>query len=52
MLTKSLSVLQVFARQRTEKRHKALTSKQWVNADRVVMIILFISMIVGAIIFA
>lgn len=52
MLIKSFTVLQAFARQREENQTKPLTRKQWINADRVVMIILFLSVIVAAVLFS
>ncbi len=51
MITK-LPLLQAFARQKAEIEQKELTQKQWINADRIVMLILFLSVIVGAIIFS
>ena len=51
MITK-LSILQTFARQKEEIDQKELTQKQWINADRVVMLILFLSVIIGAIVFS
>lgn len=52
MLIKSLTVLQAFARQKEEVKHKAITRTQWINADRVVMIVIFLSVIIGAIVFS
>ncbi|WP_165500354.1 hypothetical protein [Pedobacter psychroterrae] len=51
MITK-LPLLQAFARQKEEIEQKELTQKQWINADRIVMLILFLSVIIGAIIFS
>lgn len=51
MITK-LSLLQTFARQKEEIEQKELTRKQWINADRIVMLILFLSVIIGAIVFS
>lgn len=47
-----LPLFQAFARQKEEIEQKELTQKQWINADRIVMLILFISVIIGAIIFS
>ena len=51
MITK-LSLLQAFARQKEAVEQKELTRKQWINADRIVMIALFLSVIIGAVIFS
>ena len=51
MITK-LPLLQAFARQKEEIEQKGLTQKQWINADRIVMLVLFISVIIGAIVFS
>ncbi len=52
MLIKLNPIAQIFARQKEEKVAKPLTKKDWVNADRIVMVILFASVIIGAIIFS
>lgn len=52
MLIKLHSILQVFARQKEEKKERHLTRKEWINADRMVMIALILSVIIGAIIFS
>lgn len=52
MLIKSLTVLQSLAQHREEVKRKAITRKQWINADRLVMIIIFISVIVAAAVFS
>lgn len=52
MLIKLNPILQVFARQKEEKKEHTLTRKEWINVDRMVMIALFISVIVGAIVFS
>ena len=52
MLIKSPSILQAFARQKEEKETKALTRNQWIMADRVVMIALFMMVIIGSLVFA
>ncbi len=52
MLIKSFTVLQAFARQKEETQSRPITRKQWINADRIVMTILFLSVIIGAILFS
>ena len=52
MLIKLNSILHIFARQKEEKAARRLTRKEWINADRIVMIILILSVIIGAIIFS
>lgn len=52
MLIKLHSILQVFARQKEEKKEQALSRKDWINVDRMVMIALLLSVIIGAIIFS
>ncbi|MES2829519.1 MAG: hypothetical protein V4687_15265 [Bacteroidota bacterium] len=52
MLIKSPSLLHVFARQKEEVEAKPLSRDQWVQADRIVMAILFIAVIFGAILFS
>lgn len=52
MLSKSYSIFHAFARQKEEKASAPLTRQQWINADRIVMILLFVSVIIGAIIFS
>ena len=52
MLIKSFTVLQAFARQKEETQARPITRKQWINADRIVMIALFLTVIVGAILFS
>lgn len=47
-----LALLQAFARQKEAVEQKELTRKQWINADRIVMLLLFLSVIAGAIIFS
>jgi len=51
MITK-LSLLQAFARQKEAVEQKEITKKQWINADRIVMVALFLSVIIGAIVFS
>lgn len=51
MITK-LPLIQAFARQKEEIEQKELSRKQWINADRIVMLILFIGVVIGAIIFS
>lgn len=52
MLIKLNSILHIFARQKEEKVAHHLTRKEWINVDRIVMIILILSVIIGAIIFS
>ncbi|WP_316813654.1 hypothetical protein [Pedobacter heparinus] len=52
MLIKLSPILQVFARQKEEKKERPLTRKEWINLDRIVMITLVIAVIAGAIIFS
>lgn len=52
MLLKLSSILQVFARQKEEKKERPLTRKEWINLDRIVMVTLVIAVIAGAIIFS
>ena len=52
MLIKLNPILQVFARQKEEKATRPLSRKEWINADRIVMLILIIGVIIGAIIFS
>jgi hypothetical protein len=48
MLIKSPTILQAFARQKEERAVKALSRNQWIMADRIVMIALFMMVIIGA----
>jgi hypothetical protein len=52
MLIKSPTILQVFARQKEEVETKALSRNQWIMADRIVIIALFMMVIVGSLVFA
>jgi hypothetical protein len=52
MLIKLNPILQVFARQKEEKKERPLSRKEWINVDRIVMIALILSVIIGAIIFS
>ncbi|EDM37261.1 hypothetical protein PBAL39_08966 [Pedobacter sp. BAL39] len=52
MLSKSYSISQIFARQKEEKKAKSLSRQDWIKADRVVMMLLFIAVIVGAVLFS
>ncbi|MET4139024.1 hypothetical protein [Pedobacter sp. UYP1] len=52
MLIKLNLITHAFARSEREKQEKALTQKQWVTLDRIVMLILFLGVIAGAIIFS
>lgn len=52
MLVKLNLLSSAFARHEHVRQEKALTKKQWVNVDRVVMILLFAGVIAGAILFS
>jgi len=52
MLIKLNPILQVFARRKEERAEQPLSRKEWINADRIVMLILIVGVIVGAIIFS
>lgn len=52
MIIKVQSLLFPYARQREEKQPKVLTRKDRINADRVVMLALFLLTIAGAILFS
>ena len=52
MLIKLSPIFQSYARHKEEKIEKALTRKQWIVADRVLMVILFVSVIVAAVAFS
>ncbi len=52
MLIKSPSILHVFAKQKEEVEYKAISRKQWIMADRIVITALFLIVIVGAILFS
>lgn len=52
MLIKLNPILQVFARQKEEKKERPLSRKEWINADRIVMLVLVVGVIIGAIIFS
>lgn len=53
MLINLNPIAQIFARQKEEeKAARPLTRKDWINADRIVMVILFASVIIGAIVFS
>jgi hypothetical protein len=52
MLIKSPSVFQAFARQKEEVTPRELTRKQWIMADRIVIIALFMMVIIGSLVFA
>lgn len=53
MLAKMNLLFPAFARQeRVTRQPNALTHKQWVSVDRIVMAILFVVTIAGAIIFS
>jgi hypothetical protein len=60
MVVKIYSIFQVFARrkeesteeERTQGIERQITRKEWINADRIVMLILVVGVIIGAIIFS
>lgn len=64
MLVKLYPIFQVFARRKedgagvaesmehTERTERPITRKEWINADRVVMLILILGVIIAAIIFS
>lgn len=52
MLIKLNPILQVFARRKEERAERELTRKEWINADRIVMLILIVAVIIGAVIFS
>ncbi|MBB6500242.1 hypothetical protein HDF25_002390 [Pedobacter cryoconitis] len=52
MLIKLNLISPTFARQERVRQEKALTQKQWITIDRIVMIIMFLGVIAGAIIFS
>lgn len=41
-----------FARQERVKQQTALTKQQWITIDRIVMLLMFVSVITGAVIFS
>ncbi|WP_316816387.1 hypothetical protein [Pedobacter nyackensis] len=52
MLIKLNPFLHVFARRKEEKAERPLSRKEWINVDRIVMIILILAVIIGAVIFS
>jgi len=52
MIIKLNPIVQVFSRRRDLGATEQLTRKDWVNADRIVMLILFIGVIIGAVVFS
>ena len=52
MLAKMNLLFPAFARQERVTKQKALTHKQWVSVDRIVMVILFVVTVAGAVIFS
>jgi hypothetical protein len=52
MLIKLNPVFPSYARHSEEKIEKALSKQQWIFADRVVMLIMFLAVITGAILFS
>lgn len=52
MLMKLNAIFPAYARQERVRREIVLTKRHWINIDRVVMAVLFITVIAGAIIFS
>lgn len=52
MLIKLNPILQVFARQKEEKKERSLSRKEWINVDRIVMLMLIIGVVIAAILFS
>ena len=52
MLIKLNPVFPTYARHSEEKIEKALTKRQWIYADRIVMLVMFLAVISGAIVFS
>jgi len=52
MLIKSPSIFHAFARQKEETQSKPLSRQQWIIADRIVMMILFLMVVAGAVVFS
>lgn len=52
MLTKTHTIFSLLARQKEESANKELTRKQWITADRILITLLFLSAIIGAVIFS
>lgn len=52
MLIKLNPIFHTYARHREEKVESALTRHQWIVADRIIMIVMFISVILLAIVFS
>lgn len=53
MLAKLNILSSAFARhERVSQQPKALTRSQWINVDRIVMILLFAGVVAGAIVFS
>ncbi|HEY0177962.1 MAG TPA: hypothetical protein VGC08_16380 [Pedobacter sp.] len=52
MFVKLTLLSSALARQERVTKQKALTRKQWVTIDRIVMILLFAGVIAGAIVFS
>jgi len=52
MLMKLNSFAPTFARQKVEKVEKPLTRQDWIIADRIVIVLLFLATIIAAIIFS
>jgi thymidylate kinase len=52
MLIKLNPIFSTYARHREEKIERALTRRQWIIADRILMAVLFVSVIILAIAFS
>jgi hypothetical protein len=52
MLIKLNPIFPAYARHREKKIEKALTRQQWIYADRVIMLLMFLTVITGAIVFS
>ncbi len=52
MLIKLSPIFQSYARHKEERIEKALTRKQWIMADRILMALIFASVIIAAVIFS
>jgi hypothetical protein len=52
MLIKLNPIFHAYARHRDEKIESALTRQQWIVADRILMVLLFVSVIILAIAFS
>jgi hypothetical protein len=52
MLIKLNPIFSAYARHREEKVEQVLTRQQWIYADRVLMLLMFLTVITAAIIFS